>query len=161
MPGELLYGGLCIFEGLLHQPAARRAEHQFGGVVDVQLFDDPRTVGFHSVQAEPQQPGNLSVALTFRQQLVDLALPFREQVAAVFHFVRHQNRPFPAGQQLGHRRAEERPALQSELNGLPRAGTLGDHGETVETHRTHLMQKLNLHNTAEIVLYAVRKKIIS
>lgn len=32
---------------------------------------------------------------------------------------------------------------------------------TVETHRTHLMQKLNLHNTAEIVLYAVRKKIIT
>ncbi len=32
---------------------------------------------------------------------------------------------------------------------------------TVETHRTRLMQKLNLHNTAEIVLYAVRKKIIS
>lgn len=31
---------------------------------------------------------------------------------------------------------------------------------TVETHRTHLMQKLNLHSTAEIVLYAVRKKII-
>jgi DNA-binding NarL/FixJ family response regulator len=32
---------------------------------------------------------------------------------------------------------------------------------TVETHRTNLMQKLNLHNTAEVVLYAVRKKIIS
>lgn len=32
---------------------------------------------------------------------------------------------------------------------------------TVETHRTNLMQKLNLHNTAELVLYAVRKKIIS
>ncbi len=32
---------------------------------------------------------------------------------------------------------------------------------TVETHRTNLMQKLNLHNTAEIVLYAVRKKLIS
>lgn len=32
---------------------------------------------------------------------------------------------------------------------------------TVETHRTHIMQKLNLHNTAEIVLYAVRKKIVS
>lgn len=31
---------------------------------------------------------------------------------------------------------------------------------TVETHRTHLMQKLNLHNTADIVLYAVRKKIV-
>ena len=32
---------------------------------------------------------------------------------------------------------------------------------TVETHRNNLMQKLNLHNTADIVLYAVRKKIIS
>ena len=31
---------------------------------------------------------------------------------------------------------------------------------TVETHRGNLMQKLNLHNTAEIVLYAVRKRII-
>jgi DNA-binding NarL/FixJ family response regulator len=31
---------------------------------------------------------------------------------------------------------------------------------TVETHRANLMQKLNLHSTAEIVLYAVRKGII-
>jgi two-component system, NarL family, response regulator NreC len=32
---------------------------------------------------------------------------------------------------------------------------------TVETHRMNLMQKLGLHNTAEIVLYAVRKGIIT
>ena len=32
---------------------------------------------------------------------------------------------------------------------------------TVETHWTNPMQKLNLHNAAEIVLYAVRTKIIS
>jgi two-component system, NarL family, response regulator NreC len=31
---------------------------------------------------------------------------------------------------------------------------------TVETHRGNLMQKLNLHNTAELVLYAVRKGMI-
>jgi two-component system, NarL family, response regulator NreC len=31
---------------------------------------------------------------------------------------------------------------------------------TIETHRTNLMQKLNLHNTAELVIYAVRKKLI-
>ena len=31
---------------------------------------------------------------------------------------------------------------------------------TVETHRANLMQKLSLHNTAEIVLYAVRKGMI-
>ena len=39
--------------------------------------------------------------------------------------------------------------------------TLLDLGlSTVETHRANLMQKLGLHNTAEIVLYAVRKGII-
>ncbi|MDX1981165.1 MAG: response regulator transcription factor [Bryobacteraceae bacterium] len=32
---------------------------------------------------------------------------------------------------------------------------------TVETHRTHIMQKLNLHSAVDIVLYAVRKKIIA
>jgi DNA-binding NarL/FixJ family response regulator len=32
---------------------------------------------------------------------------------------------------------------------------------TVETHRSNLMQKLGLHSTAEIVLYAVRKKLIT
>jgi DNA-binding NarL/FixJ family response regulator len=32
---------------------------------------------------------------------------------------------------------------------------------TIETHRANLMQKLNLHNTAEIVLYAVRKRVIA
>ncbi len=31
---------------------------------------------------------------------------------------------------------------------------------TVDTHRSNLMQKLNLHSTAELVLYAVRKKLI-
>jgi DNA-binding NarL/FixJ family response regulator len=32
---------------------------------------------------------------------------------------------------------------------------------TIETHRANLMQKLNLHSTAEVVLYAVRKGIIA
>ena len=32
---------------------------------------------------------------------------------------------------------------------------------TVETHRTHILQKLNLHSIPELILYAVRKGIIS
>jgi DNA-binding NarL/FixJ family response regulator len=32
---------------------------------------------------------------------------------------------------------------------------------TVETHRRNLQEKLNLHNFAELILYAVRKRIIS
>ena len=31
---------------------------------------------------------------------------------------------------------------------------------TVETHRSHILQKLSLHSTADLILYAVRKKII-
>jgi two-component system response regulator NreC len=40
------------------------------------------------------------------------------------------------------------------------AGLLNVSPYTVESHRTNLMQKLNIHNTAEIVLYAVRKALI-
>ncbi len=32
---------------------------------------------------------------------------------------------------------------------------------TVETHRTHILQKLDVHSTAELVLYAVRRGVIS
>jgi DNA-binding NarL/FixJ family response regulator len=32
---------------------------------------------------------------------------------------------------------------------------------TVETHRARIMEKLDLHNTAEIILYAVRKGFLS
>ena len=41
------------------------------------------------------------------------------------------------------------------------AAVLGIGVSTIETHRMNLMQKLNLHSTAEIVLYAVRKRIIN
>ena len=51
--------------------------------------------------------------------------------------------------------------LLAEGRSNKEAATLLDLGvSTVETHRSNLMQKLNLHNTAEIVLYAVRKGII-
>jgi DNA-binding NarL/FixJ family response regulator len=32
---------------------------------------------------------------------------------------------------------------------------------TIETHRTHIFQKLDVHSTAELVLYAVRRGVIS
>jgi two-component system, NarL family, response regulator NreC len=32
---------------------------------------------------------------------------------------------------------------------------------TVETHRSNMLEKLNLHSTAELILYAVRKGIVS
>ena len=41
------------------------------------------------------------------------------------------------------------------------ASLLGLSPHTVETHRGNILQKLNLHSTAELILYAVRKGVIS
>jgi DNA-binding NarL/FixJ family response regulator len=41
------------------------------------------------------------------------------------------------------------------------AGLLHLSLQTIESHRANLMQKLGLHSTADIILYAVRKRIIS
>lgn len=41
------------------------------------------------------------------------------------------------------------------------AELLGISPATVETHRARILQKLDIHNTAELVLYAVRKGVIS
>jgi two-component system, NarL family, response regulator NreC len=58
----------------------------------------------------------------------------------------------------------EREVLQLLAEGRSNkdvAALLGLSIHTVDTHRTNFMQKLGLHNTAEIVIYAMRKKIIS
>jgi DNA-binding NarL/FixJ family response regulator len=58
-------------------------------------------------------------------------------------------------------REKEVLQLLAEGRSNKEVATLLDLGlSTVETHRGNLMQKLNLHSTAEIVLYAVRKGII-
>lgn len=57
----------------------------------------------------------------------------------------------------------EKEVLQLLAEGHPNkevAKELNIAVSTIETHRLSLMQKLDLHNTAEIVLYAVRKGII-
>jgi DNA-binding NarL/FixJ family response regulator len=57
----------------------------------------------------------------------------------------------------------ERQVLQLLAEGMTNkevASALDLGVSTVETHRLNLMQKLDLHNTAELVLYAVRKKIL-
>jgi two-component system response regulator NreC len=59
--------------------------------------------------------------------------------------------------------SREKEVLQLLAEGLSNkevAASLDVGLSTVETHRANLMQKLNLHSTAEIVLYAVRKRLI-
>jgi DNA-binding NarL/FixJ family response regulator len=57
----------------------------------------------------------------------------------------------------------EREVLQLAAEGKPNkeiAAALGIGLTTVETHRTHILQKLGLHSIPELILYAVRKGII-
>jgi DNA-binding NarL/FixJ family response regulator len=58
----------------------------------------------------------------------------------------------------------EREILQLVAEGRTNkevAGILNVSLTTVETHRTHILQKLGLHSVPELILYAVRKGIIS
>jgi DNA-binding NarL/FixJ family response regulator len=58
----------------------------------------------------------------------------------------------------------EREVLQLAAEGKPNkeiGGALGISLNTVETHRTHILQKLGLHSVPELILYAVRKGIIA
>jgi len=60
--------------------------------------------------------------------------------------------------------ARERQVLQLLAEGRSNkevAGLLDLSLHTVETHRGNIMQKLNLHSGAEIILYAIRKGVIS
>jgi DNA-binding NarL/FixJ family response regulator len=60
--------------------------------------------------------------------------------------------------------AREREILQLAAEGRANkeiAAVLHIGLTTVETHRTHILQKLNLHSVPELILYAVRKAIIS
>ena len=57
----------------------------------------------------------------------------------------------------------EREILQSAAEGRSNkeiANLLNLSLHTVETHRAHILQKLNLHTVPELILYAVRKGII-
>jgi two-component system, NarL family, response regulator NreC len=58
----------------------------------------------------------------------------------------------------------EREVLQLAAEGKPNkeiAGALNIGLTTVETHRTHILQKLGLHSVPELILYALRKGIIA
>jgi two-component system response regulator NreC len=58
----------------------------------------------------------------------------------------------------------EREVLQLAAEGKPNkeiAVALSISVTTVETHRTHILQKLGLHSVPELILYAVRKGIIA
>ncbi len=65
---------------------------------------------------------------------------------------------------LGLLTDREREVLQLIAEGKTNkevASALSVSINTVETHRKHIMEKLDLHNTAELVRFAIRKRLVS
>ena len=67
----------------------------------------------------------------------------------------------PAERKITPRQAEILQLLAEGQSNKEVARTLNLSVYTVETHRSNIMEKLDLHTTADIILYAVRKKLIT
>jgi len=80
----------------------------------------------------------------------------------VEHYLRSLRTQTPEDpyEQLTEREKEVLQLLAQGKTNKEAAALLNVSVHTIETHRAHLMQKLELHNTAEIVLFAVRRKLI-
>jgi two-component system response regulator NreC len=62
---------------------------------------------------------------------------------------------------LSHREREVLQLIAEGQSNKDVAALLGISVSTVETHRGNVLQKLNLHSVPELILYAVRKGVIS
>jgi DNA-binding NarL/FixJ family response regulator len=87
--------------------------------------------------------------------------------------VHHGEKHFPTAAQLvGHKhlpghcrlspRQNEVLKLFAEGNSVKEVSIfLGLSAKTVEVHKSNLMEKLSIHNKAQLVMYAVRHKVVS
>ena len=66
----------------------------------------------------------------------------------------------PGGRSRSFTRAVFDPCADDIVFALGLATVLGISTKTAESHRTRLMQKLDIHETATLVLYAVRRGIV-
>jgi DNA-binding NarL/FixJ family response regulator len=91
--------------------------------------------------------------------------PYLTSHAAEFVLDRYMSRGAEESEsRAGHLTPREREVLQLVSEGKTNkevASILSLSLYTVETHRGNILQKLNLHSGAELILYAVRKGVIS
>lgn len=71
-----------------------------------------------------------------------------------------QNRPTSPLDKLTSREREILQLLSEGKSGPDVAGELNISIKTVETHRNNLMRKLDIHNVAELVRFAIRNKVV-
>jgi DNA-binding NarL/FixJ family response regulator len=86
------------------------------------------------------------------------------KVSAGEHVLDPHLAPAPPGESMPELTARELEVLQLIVNGKSNreiAQVLGLSANTVAVHRANLMQSLDIHNTAELVVYAIRHGLAS
>lgn len=79
---------------------------------------------------------------------------------ALMRKLEKEENPDPSTEPLSQRENEVLHLFCEGLSNLEIAGKLFISIRTVETHKTHIMQKLELKTTVELIKYAIRNKII-
>jgi len=114
-------------------------------------------------------PGSMAGACAARrtsaEELVNMVRGSAKSPAAALKFsvepeTRPQPTPFPEKRILT---ARERDVLKLLVEGKTvraAAGILGLSSKTVDAHKFNLMRKLGLHNKAELVMWAIQKRVV-
>jgi len=88
-------------------------------------------------------------------------LPTKHQEAHARRDVQRSNeRPFPPESALTAREREVLKLLAEGKTVRVAATILGVSSKTVDAHKFNLMRKLNIHNKAELVMWAIQRKVL-
>lgn len=104
---------------------------------------------------------------TSAEELVEMVRSTRSaESAAMREFPRRGQGEWPAEEQLPRKRvltSREREVLKLLAEGRTvrsAAGVLGLSVKTVDAHKFNLMRKLGIHNKAELVMWAIQKRVV-
>jgi DNA-binding NarL/FixJ family response regulator len=107
-----------------------------------------------------------AVRQTSAEELVEMVRDAHSGSCAVREMPRADRREWPTGELLPRKRvltAREREVLKLLAEGKTvrsAAGVLGLSVKTVDAHKFNLMRKLGIHNKAELVMWAIQKRVV-
>jgi two-component system, NarL family, response regulator NreC len=115
---------------------------------------------------EPREGAGCAVRQTSAEELVEMVRMAHGGGAAVREMPRTDQGEWPAEELLPRKRvltAREREVLKLLAEGRTvrsAAGILGLSVKTVDAHKFNLMRKLGIHNKAELVMWAIQKRVV-
>jgi two-component system, NarL family, response regulator NreC len=137
------------------------------------LHESPRSKVLFLAMHEGEQPArqapdgtSCAVRQTSAEELVEMVRTAHTGGAVVQEMPRADRREWPTEELLPRKRvltAREREVLKLLAEGRTvrsAAGVLGLSAKTVDAHKFNLMRKLGIHNKAELVMWAIQKRVV-